>query len=44
MLSNPPEYLVMNSELRTQIIAYSTIKLQMILKVDILVNHKNIWS
>ncbi len=32
------------SELRTQTIFYSTLKLQNDLKVDILVNHKNIWG
>ncbi len=31
------------SQTQTQTIVYSTLKLQMISKVDILVNHKNIW-
>ncbi len=31
---------IMNSELRTQTIVYSTLKLQNDFKVDILVNHK----
>ncbi len=34
----------LGTELRTQTIVYSTLKLQMISKVDILVNHKNIWG
>ncbi len=39
-LLTPTIFSLKNSELRTQTIVYSTLKLQMISKVDILVNHK----